>query len=147
MQAHRRLNRVLGLIFSVDEAGALFAYLSENRWLAYVWLASGATVCLIGTTHRVLAVSLPDDDEFHCEDERIAANIFASRAFYLANLLGATTLAVGSASGCCWWSTLLCSILIWFVSLFAILLLAAAPGPKIANDNGSPASSPCLHNQ
>jgi hypothetical protein len=130
MQAHRRLNRVLSLIFFVDEAGALIAYLFENRWLACMWLASGVTVCLIGTTRRALDVSLPDDDEFHSEDERIAANIFASRAFYLGNLLGATALAVGSASGCWWWSTLLCSILIWFVSLFAILLLCSRTGPK-----------------
>jgi hypothetical protein len=129
MEAHRRLNRVLSLIFFVDEAGALIAYLFQNRWLAYVWLASGVTVCLIGTTQRVLAVSLPDDEEFHSEDERIVANTFANRSFYLGNLLGVTALAVGGASGCLWWSTLLCSILIWFVSLFAILLLCSRTGP------------------
>jgi hypothetical protein len=130
MQAHRRLNRVLSLIFFVDEASALIAYLNENRWLTYVWLASGVTVCLIGTTRRAFAVSIPDDDEFHSEDERIAANIFASRAFYLGNLLGATALAVGSVSGCCWWSNLMCSLLTWFVSLFAIVLLCGVPGPN-----------------
>lgn len=134
MQAHRRLNRVLSSIFFVDEAGALIAYFAGNRWLAYVWLASGLTVCLIGTTRRAFAVSLPDDDEFHSEDERITANIFASRAFHLGNLLGATALAAGIVSGSCWWSNLLCSILTWFVSLFAILLLCGGAGAEKTYD-------------
>jgi hypothetical protein len=130
MQAQRRLNRVLCSIFFVDEAGALIAYFVENRWLAYVWLASGVTVCLIGTTRRAFAVALPDDDEFHSEDERITANIFASRAFYLGNLLGATVLAAGTVSGCYWWRNILFAVVIWFVSLFAILLLCGGAGAE-----------------
>ncbi len=128
MQAHRRLNRVLGSIFFVDESAALISFLVEDRWLAFVWLASGVTVCLIGMTRGAFAVSLPDDDEFHSEDERTKANIFAYRAFYLGNLIGATALALGIASGSCWWRNILFAVVTWFVSLFAILLLCGGAG-------------------
>jgi hypothetical protein len=123
VQAHCRLNLVLSSIFFVDEAAALIAFLDQNKWLASVWLASGVTVCVIGRTRRAVALSLPDDDEFDSEDERIRANLFAYRAFYLGNLIGATALSVGIVSGCYWWTNVLFATVTWFLSLFGILLL------------------------
>ncbi len=121
--AQRRLNTLLSSIFFVDEAGALIAFLGDNRWLAIVWVASGVGICLIGAQRGTSTASLPDDDELPSEEERTTARVFACRALYLSNLVGVTVLAIGMALDCTWWSNLLFSILSWFVSLFAILLL------------------------
>ncbi len=120
-EAHRQLKRVLDFFFFGCVAAILIGTVQSNWWFDIVWLASAFTVGLIGIPLGQNAIIATIPTEIEVAHQRAFARIFVR----FTNLLAATALAAGFALGHSWWFNLIFTTVIWFASLFGILLLCA----------------------
>jgi hypothetical protein len=120
-KACQRLTRLLCVLLLLDLLGCLTSPLIvDNEWRTFLWIASGLSICLIARRSvegpTFVDEGLSFDEDFH-------ATSFGRRVLQLGNALGVTAFVVAEISGTPFWYSLLIAILVWFSSLFAILLV------------------------
>jgi hypothetical protein len=140
--AHRRMDRVLKLLFIIDVFGTFIGVIYLDAWLTIVCLVAALSAGMIAVSEceTFFVVNTTEDEEFTNEKELIEAYVFARKFAEASNLLAATVLAVGFVIGNPWWSNLLVALLAWFAGLFGLPLLYAARNKKARDAEGFTAS-------
>ena len=140
--AHRRMDRVLRLLFIIDVFGIFIGVIYHDAWLTIVCLVAALSAGMTAMSEResFFVDNTTEDEEFTNEKELIEAYVFARKFAEASNLLAATMLAVGFVIGTPWWSNLLVALSAWFVGLFGLPLLCAARNNKAREAEGFTAS-------
>lgn len=109
--------RIICVLLFLDGFGVAASFLLSNDvWLALLWVAPALIYCLIGRPDSTFA---PINGELQRLEESYAST-FARRVLNFGCFFGIAIICINVQIGLQWWLNAIIALSVWFVSLFCI---------------------------